>query len=196
MISTGGSLLARGTKDEIIEYLRGPDRDGQALMTLGFVHMLRFLMVEVSEACHMASVLAHGETEDLHEDDEVEVEVEEGSFLQTPGLVSSWVADAGEYEEVQLVQRMLTKNQQDQWQRLLVRLQWELASQSKAVRGYNVQHLRARLFRIVDVNAWTDHEDQFYALLIAMAESDSVAAPTGDDQWVQHWADQLQEFLP
>ena len=47
------------------------------------MHLLRFLMVEVSEACHTASVLSNGpgETEDGDgrggENDDVEVEVEE-----------------------------------------------------------------------------------------------------------------------
>ena len=46
-----------GTTDEIIQYLQGLESTGQALMTLGFVHFLRFLMVEVSEASHFANNL-------------------------------------------------------------------------------------------------------------------------------------------
>ena len=60
VISDGSPLLQRSTLDEIIAFLQNQDRDTQAMMTLGFISLIRFLMAEVAEACHTASVLAAG----------------------------------------------------------------------------------------------------------------------------------------
>ena len=58
VISDGSPLLPRNMLDEIIAFLQNQDRDTQAIMTLGFISLIRFLMAEVAEACHTASVLA------------------------------------------------------------------------------------------------------------------------------------------
>ena len=131
----------------------------------------------------------HGPGPDIEPDDTVEVEVEEGSLLQLPGSIEGT-------DGVLLMQTTLTWTQHERWHRLLVRLQRELAGQSKATRGYNVVHLRARLLSVVNTASWTECQDQFYALLIAMAEHDSVIADEGDQDWVQNWAEALQEFVP
>eukprot|EP00439_Symbiodinium_sp_Y106_P023005 s3109_g2.t2 len=192
----GGALLSRAMKDEIIEYMRGLSQERQVLMTLGFVHLLRFLMVEISEACHMASVLSQGGTEELDPNDEVEVEVDETGYLQVYRVRQKEPATYNADDEATFVQLMLTKPQQDKWHRLLVKLQKELAGQSKAVRGFHVKLFRARLFRVVNVDCWSEQEDQLYALLIAMDEKDGVSATEGDTTWLQQWSDQLQEFIP
>ena len=195
VISAGGALLSRAMKDEIIEYMRGLSQERQVLMTLGFVHLLRFLMVEISEACHMASVLSQGGTEELDPNDEVEVEVDETGYLQVYRVRQKEPATYNADDEATFVQLMLTKPQQDKWHRLLVKLQKELAGQSKAVRGFHVKLFRARLFRVVNVDCWSEQEDQLYALLIAMDEKDGVSATEGDTTWLQQWSDQLQEFI-
>ncbi|CAE7787021.1 PDR6 [Symbiodinium sp. CCMP2592] len=146
----------------------------QMLMTVGFVHLLRFLMVEVSEACHMASVL-NNEPEDLEETaDTVDVEVDGSSLVQT----------------------RLELDKLDRWHRLLTTLQKELAGQSKSRRRSHVHQLRARLYHIVNTDAWTAEEDQFFALLIGMSESETTQPVDVDQMWIDRWGSELAAFMP
>ena len=86
VISDGSPLLQRSTLDEIIAFLQNQDRDTQAMMTLGFISLIRFLMTEAAEACHTASVLAAGLSVDCEESgEEVEVEIHDEE-----GLLQLW----------------------------------------------------------------------------------------------------------
>ena len=161
VISDGSPLLQKSTLDEIIAFLQNQDRDTQAMMTLGFMSLIRFLMAEVAEACHTASILAAGLSVDCEDSgDEVEVEVhDEGGFMQL-----WWESE--ETDETWLTQRDRV-DKMDRWHRLLHALQKELTQQSKEMRRSHLMQLRARIFHVTIPGAWTPLQDQLYALVLA-----------------------------
>ena len=99
-------------------------------------------------------------------------------------------------DEVQLMQTGFQLERQARWHRALVQLQKELTQQRTAVRQCHLMQLRGRLFSIVDTAAWTAYEDQLYALIIAMLDSEKSQVQYEDRAWVQAWAERLAEFVP
>ena len=176
--------------DEIIAFLQNQDRDTQAIMTLGFISLIRFLMAEVAEACHTASVLAAGLSENCEDSgEEVEVEVhDEGGLLQL------WW-ESGDKDETWLMQRDMV-DRMDRWHRLLHALQRELTQQSKEMRRSHLMQLRARIFRVAVPGAWTPLQDQLYALVLGMMDEDRTHPIEQDDKWMEEWGQWLAEFVP
>ena len=181
VISDGSPLLQRSTLDEIIAFLQNQDRDAQAMMTLGFISLIRFLMAEVAEACHTASVLAAGLSVDCEESgEEVEVEIHDEE-----GLLQLWWK-AEETDEAWLMQRDQV-DKMDRWHRLLHALQRELTQQSKDRRRSHLMQLRARIFHVTIPGAWTQLQDQLYALVLGMMDEDRTHPVAQDDKWMEEW---------
>ena len=190
VISDGSPLLQKSTLDEIIAFLQNQDRDTQAMMTLGFISLIRFLMAEVAEACHTAAILAAGLSVDCEDSgDEVEVEVhDEGGFMQL-----WWESE--ETDETWLMQRDRV-DKMDRWHRLLHALQKELTQQSKEMRRSHLMQLRARIFHVTIPGAWMPLQDQLYALVLGMMDEDRTHPIEQDDRWMEEWSRQLAEFVP
>ena len=190
VISDGNPLLQQDMTDEIVEYLRSQDRETQAIMTIGFISLVRFLMAEIAEACHTASVMAFGGEIDLGEGGEVEVEVDEDD---TAHMQLSLVK--AEEEVTWLMQRDAV-NKQDRWYRLLHRLQKELAEQDKEVKRSHLVQLRARIFHVVDPTSWTAMQEDLYALVLGMMDASHTHPPYVDEAWMDSWGQQLHDFIP
>ena len=207
VISQGGPLLLGETHDEIVEYIRELDKSEQAIMTVSFVHLMRFLMVEVSEACHTASVLSNGPGDTGETDapgEEVDVEVDEQAFMQVsaPDVLMMKTgrecqqAGRTEVEEVQFMQTGFQFEREARWHRALVQLQKELTQQHTGMRQRHLMLLRGRLFSVVDTLAWTAYQDQLYALILAMLDTEKTREEDEDKAWVQARAERLAEFAP
>ena len=75
----------------------------------------------------------------------------------------------------------------DRWHRLLHALQRELTQQSKDRRRSHLMQLRARIFHVTIPGAWTQLQDQLYALVLGMMDEDRTHPVAQDDKWMEEW---------
>ena len=84
----------------------------------------------------------------------------------------------------------------DRWHRLLHALQRELTQQSRDRRRSHLMQLRARIFHVTIPGAWTQLQDQLYALVLGMMDEDRTHPVAQDDKWMEEWSGQLADFVP
>ncbi|CAE7247175.1 unnamed protein product, partial [Symbiodinium sp. CCMP2456] len=193
VVAAGRPLLPDFSSAMIRETVAQYDAHDRAVMTVAFMRFLRMLMAEVMVAFERG--LQVGAASDRNE---VLVDVlleDEASGDETGLMQLGKPVQTEDADEVNLMQREMA-NRAERWSRALIRLQKELISQTPAKQRSHVHQLRARLFNRVDVNNWSEEEDQLFALLTAMDLERPVHPVEQDEEWLQAWGQELEAFLP
>ncbi|CAE7281359.1 R1A1-element\ORF2 [Symbiodinium sp. CCMP2592] len=183
-VSHGGPIIENARYRHVLMLLRDRSEADRAVLSIGVVSFIRAIMVELGELCHEACLqmvdLAEREPEPEADTVEVPVEEDEAGFMQT-------TLDGIKRDSIH-----------EKWQRLLTRLQSELAGQEEVTRGHHVNCLLGHVRRLGPMP-----EDgpaaQLQALLLAMAEPHVAAGSSGNDGcdcWTSVWISSLASHVP
>ncbi|CAE7497830.1 unnamed protein product [Symbiodinium sp. CCMP2456] len=174
------SFLPRPMLREVSATHEAMPPTNRAISTLALVHLLRYLMAELSQTLDVADAVARtregtADAVDLEEDDE-------------PALMQTFFATGG------------VDSMAQRWARAMVRLQKELSGFMPAKRGRMLLRLRSGLPAMGSSQTPSSWQEQFQALLLVMGEDISVGSScedvAGDAGWLASWTKELAAFLP
>ena len=157
-----------------------------AVMTIGLMTMLRFLMAELSQTMDMAQVVMNSR---VHPDDYVDL-VEEEPEPEAEGDGSS------------LMQGFFASGGRDtmdkRWARAMMRLHRELEAQPKTVRLYSIAALRNSMPAMMMSLSAASWQAQLQAMLVAVQEDSQGAESWTSPQpgWLEKWVVEIGSFIP
>ena len=171
---------------DIQVHLESMSQHNLAVMTVGLMSMLRFLMAELSQTMDFAQAILNSQTNpdeavDLDEDDPEPDGLGDGTSLMQ-GFFSTDGRDSMDRR----------------WARAMLRLHKELDAQSKPMRLQSVAVLRGCMPAVMLSLSATSWQSQLQAVLVAVQDDSQGAegAVEAPHEWIQSWVQELSEFIP
>ena len=169
-------------------HLESMSQHNLAIMTVGLMTMLRYLMAELSQTMDFAQVVMNSRTDptDFVELDADEPEPEDDGRGDVTSMMQSFFATSG-------------KDSMDRrWARAILRLHKELEGQAKPMRTRSLALLRSSvptLMLSLSAAAWMA---QLQAVLVASQEgcADTEGGTPPPDEWIRGWIKEIGEFIP
>ena len=169
-------------------HLESMSQHNLAIMTVGLMTMLRYLMAELSQTMDFAQVVMNSRADptDFVELDADEPEPEDDGRGDVTSMMQSFFATSG-------------KDSMDRrWARAILRLHKELEGQAKPMRTRSLAILRSSMPTLMLSLSATAWMAQLQAVLVASQEDceDTEGGTHPPDEWIRGWIKEIGEFIP